>query len=401
MRSAHRAALALTLLSIAAFGVHAQTSPAVPQPNATVAATPFDPATSLQAPIALMLDVGSGRVLFEREANRRFIPASLTKIMTAYVAFELIAAGKLQPNQRFAMSDAAFDQWHQVGSTMFLNRGQSVSVDELLRAIMTVSANDGCIVLAEGASGSVERFVALMNDHARRLGMADSHFGSPNGWPDQGATYTTAHDLALLTQAMLIRHPALYRAYVGHREMTFNGIRQENHVPLMPSVIGADGIKTGFTNEAGYGLVGSAVRDGRRLAMVVGGYDRAWQRAKESRAFMEWGFAAWRVEHLFPADGVVAEARVQQGAARHLPLVSPLPYYLTLGHGESAGTVRLTVRYRGPLRAPLSKGAQVAELVIAAPGQPPRNLPLVAERNVAPAGALARLRNGLFGIVGL
>ena len=400
MPSARSAALALALLSIGAFGVHAQTAPP-PAKIAPAPAVPFDPAVSLQAPIALMLDVGSGRVLFEREAKRRFIPASLTKIMTAYVAFELIAAGKLQPNQRFVMSDPAFDQWHQVGSTMFLSRGQSVSVDELLRAIMTVSANDGCIVLAEGASGSVARFVALMNEHARRLGMADSHFGSPNGWPDQGATYTTAHDLALLTQAMLVRHPELYRAYVGHREMTFNGIRQENHVPLMPSVVGADGIKTGFTNEAGYGLVGSALRDGRRLVMVVGGYDRAWQRARESRAFMEWGFDAWRVQRLFAAEGVVAKAQVQQGASRRLPVVAPLAYYLTLGRGERAGDVRLAVRYRGPLRAPLRRGAQVAELVISAPGQPPRKLPLVAERSVAPAGVLARLRNGLLGIVGL
>lgn len=389
LRSA-AAALACAALTLTA---------AAQAPPSTPAA--FDPRTSLGAPIALMVDLGSGRTLFEREANRRFMPASLTKIMTAYTAFELIAAGKLHPGQAFAMSDGAFAQWHRVGSTMFLNRGQVVTVDDLLRGIMTVSANDGCIVLAEGASGSVAKFVALMNAEAKRLGMNDSHFGSPNGWPDQGATYTTAHDLALVTRAMLMRHPALYQAYVGHPEFTFNNIRQSNHVPIVGSVAGADGVKTGFTNEAGYGFVGSAVRNGRRLVMVVGGYDRAWQRARESRAFIEWGFGAWRTQRLFARGATIGEVRVQDGAAMRLPVNAPVPYYLTLGNGEDARQVKMTLRYSGPLRAPIAKGAEVAQLVVAAPGQPAHALPLYAEQSVAPAGALARLRNGVLGAVGL
>src|SRR5688572_651557 len=284
----------------------------------------------MTAPIAYMVDLGSGRALFEREANRRFMPASLTKIMTAYVAFEMFDEGRLHPNQRFIISDAAFDQWRGVGSRMFIGRGQSVSVDELLYGIMTVSANDGSIMLAEGASGSVSAFVARMNSTADRLGMRDSRFGSPNGWPDQGATYTTARDLAVLTQAMLLRYPQYYRRYVGHREMSFNGIRQENHVPLLGRVPGADGVKTGYTNEAGFGLVGSAVRNGRRVVMVVGGYDRAWQRARESRDFLEWGFSAWETRPLFAAGETVAQARVQSGADRHVPLAAPLPFSLTM-----------------------------------------------------------------------
>jgi D-alanyl-D-alanine carboxypeptidase (penicillin-binding protein 5/6) len=362
---------------------------------------PFAPEVNLAAPIAYLIDLGSGRVLFERESRRRFLPASLTKIMTAYVAFELIAAGRLHPNQRFTMSDAAFKQWQRVGSTMFLGRGQQVSVDELLHGIMTVSANDGCIVLAEGASGSVPAFVALMNAEAARLGMSDSHFGSPNGWPDQGATYTSARDLAILTRAMLTRHPAAYRRYVGHREMTFNGIRQDNHVPLIGRVEGADGVKTGFTNESGYGLVGSAVRNRRRLVMVVGGYDRAWQRARESRALIEWGFAAWRTRSLFAAGETVAWARVRGGAARSVPLSAPLAYYVTYPAGAAAPEVKVMLRYRGPLQAPLTKGKQVADLRISAPGQAPQDLPLQSAQSVAAAGPLARLRDGLFGIVGL
>ena len=396
-----RAALAAPLL-LAGLVAQAQAPAGVPT---TVSAyregDPFDPAVNLAAPTAYLIDLGSGRVLFERESRRRFLPASLTKIMTAYVAFELIQAGRLQPNQRFAMSDAAFAQWSQVGSTMFLGRGQVVSVDELLMGIMTVSANDGCVVLAEGASGSVANFVTLMNAEAKRLGMTDSHFGSPNGWPDQGATYTSARDLAILTRAMLIRHPAYYRHYVGHPGMTFNGISQNNHVPLFGRVAGADGVKTGFTNESGYGLVGSAARDGRRLVMVVGGYDRAWQRARESRALLEWGFSAWRTRRMFATGEAVGEANVQGGAARAVPLIAPMAYYVTYPVGGAPPSVKLTVRYEGPLGAPLVKGAEVAALRVSTPGEPPRDLPLLAGTSTGVAGPLARLRNGLLGLAWL
>ena len=396
-----RAALAAPLL-LATFVAQAQVPAGLPTAApAYREGAPFTPQTNLAAPIAYLIDLGSGRVLFEREPRRRFLPASLTKIMTAYVAFELMQAGRIQPNQRFAMSDGAFKQWHRVGSTMFLGRGQVVSVDELLTGIMTVSANDGCIVLAEGASGSVGAFVTLMNAEASKLGMADSHFGSPNGWPDQGATYTSARDLAILTRAILTRHPAYYRHYVGHPGMTFNGISQNNHVPLFGRVAGADGVKTGFTNESGYGLVGSAVRGGRRLVMVVGGYDRAWQRARESRALLEWGFSAWQTRKLFAAGATVAEAQVQGGAVRQVPLVAPLSYYVTYPASTAAPRVSLSVRYEGPLRAPLTKGAEVAALRVSTPGEPPRDLPLLAGASTATAGPLARLRNGLFGLVGL
>lgn len=396
-----RAALAAPLLLVT---IVAQAQVPASLPTAAPAyreGDPFDPATNLAAPIAYLIDLGSGRVLFEREPRRRFLPASLTKIMTAYVAFELMQAGRLQPNQRFAMSDSAFRQWHRVGSTMFLGRGQVVSIDELLQGIMTVSANDGCIVLAEGASGSVAAFVTLMNAEAKRLGMSDSHFGSPNGWPDQGATYTSARDLAILTRAMLTRHPAYYRHYVGHPGMTFNGISQDNHVPLFGRVAGADGVKTGFTNESGYGLVGSAVRGGRRLVMVVGGYDRAWQRARESRALLEWGFSAWQTRRLFAAGATVGEARVQGGTARRVPLIAPLAYSVTYPVGGRPPPVKLTLRYEGPLRAPLAKGAEVATLRISTPGEPPRDLPLLAGSATGVAGPLERLRNGLFGLAGL
>ncbi len=391
-------------LKMAPLGLVVLAAPAVPQvQTAAEAPSPLplvDPDTGVTAPIAMMLDLGSGRELYARGERRRFLPASLTKIMTAWVAFELIAAGRLDPRQRLTMSDAAFDNWHRVGSTMFLARGQVVTVDELLDGIMTVSANDGCIVLAEGASGSVAGFVALMNAEARRLGMTDSHFGTPNGWPDEGATYTSARDLAILTRAMITRHPALYRRYVGRTGMVFNGISQSNHVPLLGQLAGLDGVKTGFTNESGFGFVGSAARDGRRLVMVVAGYDNPRLRGRESRDFIEWGFGAWEARRLFGSDQTVGSARVQGGSARSVGLTSALPAYVTVPRGSPA-RYSLALRYQGPVRAPIRAGDPVGQLVVKVDGQEPSAIQLVAAQGVAEAGTIARLRNGVLEAIGL
>ena len=391
-------------LKLAPLALLALAAPAVPQvatPLSVSAPSPLiDPATGVTAPIALMLDLGSGRQLYARGERRRFLPASLTKIMTAWVAFELIGVGRLQPRQRFTMSDDAFAKWRRVGSTMFLARGQQVTVDELLDGIMTVSANDGCIVLAEGASGSVEGFVALMNAEARRLGMTDSHFGTPNGWPDEGATYTSARDLAILTRAMITRHPALYRRYVGRTGLVFNGITQNNHVPLLGEMAGVDGVKTGFTNESGFGFVGSAVRGGRRLVMVVAGYDRPRLRTSESRAFLDWGFGAWEAQRLFGGGATVGEAQVQGGSGRSVALTSPIAAFVTVPKGSPV-RYRLALRYQGPVRAPIRAGDAVGELVVEVDGQQPATIPLVAAQSVAVAGPIARLRNGVLAAVGL
>lgn len=351
------------------------------------------------APIALLIDVNGGRVLFERQSHRRFVPASLTKIMTSYVAFELIKAGKLRLDQRLRMSPDAFTQWHRVGSTMFLAQDSETSVAELLEGIVTVSANDGCVVLAEGAAGSVAAFTAMMNAAAKQLGLKDTHFHTANGWMDEGETYVSAADLAQLSTALITRHPDLYARFYGHERLAFRGIEQPNHNPLYGHVAGADGVKTGFTNEAGYGLVGSAIRDGRRLMMVVGGYDNGKVRARESRDFLEWGFAAFEAHPLFAEGATIGAAKVQGGAARSVDLVAPHPLALTLPRG--AGTrYTLALRYKGPLRAPIAKGDEVASLVVRVAGEGETRLPLVAAEAVPAAGTMARLRNGLFAMIG-
>lgn len=372
---------------------------AAPVPSAPAQVSDPLAMPEMTAPIALLIDVNGSRVLFERQSHRRFVPASLTKIMTSYVAFELIKAGKLRLDQRFRMSAEAYRQWHRVGSTMFLANGSDTSVAELLEGIVTVSANDGCVVLAEGVAGSVPAFTAMMNDEARKLGLRDMHFHTPNGWMDEGETYVSAADLATLSTALITRHPDLYRKFYGHERLAFRGIEQPNHNPLYGHVAGADGVKTGFTNEAGYGLVGSAVRDGRRLMMVVGGYDNGKVRARESRNFLEWGFAAFDAHPIYEAGASVGTARVQGGEAREVALVAPHQLALTLPRGSNARH-GMAVRYKGPLRAPIAKGDRVATLVVRVPGEGETLLPLVAADNVAEAGPVARLRNGLLAMFG-
>jgi len=351
------------------------------------------------APIALMVDVNSGRVLYERQSHRRFVPASLTKIMTSYVAFELIAQGKLKLDQKFRMKPETFRQWNRVGSTMFLGNNSETTVADLLEGIVTVSANDGCVVLGEGIAGSVPAFTAMMNAEAKKLGMKDTHYNTPNGWMDEGQTYVSAADLATLSSALITRHPDLYHRFYGHERAEFNGIQQNNHNPLYGHTDGADGVKTGFTNEAGYGLVGTAIRNGRRLMMVVGGYDRPNDRARQSRAFIEWGFAAWDSQPLFPAGTHIGEAQVQGGRDRSVGLVAPHALALTLPKG-AAGHPTLVIRYKGPLKAPVVKGEPVATLVVRMPGQPDEQLPLQAAESVAKGGLYSRLRNGMLAMLG-
>lgn len=371
---------------------------AVPDVPAVVADPRVPPAELAPVPIALLVDLGSGQTLYAKDENRRFVPASITKVMTLYVAFELIARGQLNPATVFRMSDDAARHWRNVGSTMFLDRGMAVSVHDLLMGIANVSANDGCVVLAEGAAGSVPNWIALMNAEARRLGMKDSHFGTPNGWMDEGQTYVSARDLATLASAMITRHPDLYRAYIGHEITTINGITQRNHDPILGKVEGADGIKTGFTNQAGYGFVGSAIRGGRRLVMVVAGVDRPKDRAHAAAALMDWGFAAFDSRPLFAAGARVGEAEVQGGAARTVALATPAAYSAASPHGTRA-PVSLRIVYDGPLVAPIRKGTVVADLEIRVGDQPPHRRPLMAAEDVERAGLLRRLFNGLAGLV--
>ncbi len=365
-----------------------------PQPASLASAMTSPPPQAAPAPVALLVDLGSGRTLYARDAERPFLPASVTKTMTAYVAFELMAKGRLHPEQTFTESADAYRHWHNTGSQMFLAYGQPVSVDTLLQGIMTVSANDGCVVLAEGAAGSVANWVALMNDTARRLGMSQSHFGTPNGYMDHGNTYVSARDLVRLADAMITRYPAYYHRYVGHPGMTWNGIAQRNHDPTLGIVPGADGIKTGYTGEAHYNFLGSAERNGRRLVMVLAGVPRPNERAKAARALMEWGFAQWDSQPLLAAGERAGTVDVEGGEEPTLSLVAPRAYYASVPHGTHL-PVEMRVITRGPVMAPVARGAEIATLEVRVAGEAPIRLPLVAGSAVPEGGMLARLRASL------
>src|SRR5688572_20963463 len=308
-----------------------------------------------EIPVALLIDLSSGQTLFAREADRRFVPASVTKVMTAYTAFRLIEQGKLSPETQVTISAEVAELWSGEGSSMFLKAGDRVTVGELLLGITTVSANDASVALAVAATGSQEAWLALMNENAAELGLRDTHFGTPNGWPDGGRTYTSARDLAALAEALTTRYPGLYRRYFGHRGLSYRNVAQDNHDPITGVVEGADGMKTGFTRESGYNFLGSAERGGRRLVMVIAGAPRASIRNQTARDLMRWGFDAFETRVILPAEIPVGRARVQNGAEDSVALETSGEVLASVPPGN-AGAASLTVRYRGPIEAPVAKG---------------------------------------------
>lgn len=369
----------------------------------TAAAPPY----SSEAPIAYMKDLSSGAVLYDKGGRTRIPPASMAKMMTAHVAFRLIQRGELKLDTMFTVRPETWQRWHgpQAGSTMFLSAGEQVSVENLLHGIVTLSGNDACVVLAEGIAGTEQAFVAQMNEEAKRLGLQNSRFGTSNGWPDEGVTVVTAEDLASLAQATIEETPDLYKKFYAARSFTWGktmggaDINQANRNPILGKIPGADGLKTGHTQEAGYGFTGSAEQDGRRLVMVVAGLDSFNGRIAESVRFMDWGFKAWKSQPLFKQGATVDMAPVQLGSATSVSLVAPQNLAVTLPRSASAN-ISVKVAYVGPIKAPIAKGQKIAELIVSTPDTPPQVMPLVAGEEVTEAGIFGRLWNGLKSLFG-
>jgi D-alanyl-D-alanine carboxypeptidase (penicillin-binding protein 5/6) len=360
------------------------------------------------APIAFMEDLSSGAVLYNRDADRRMPPASMAKMMTVYVAFEMVKKGELKLDQTFPVRPETWQKWHgpQAGSTMFLSPNENVSVENLLKGIVTLSGNDACVVLAEGISGTEQTFTDRMNDAAKRLGLSNSHFGTANGWPDNGVTYVTARDLAHLASATIKDFPDLYKRFYSLPSFTWgktlgagSDITQANRDPLLGRVAGADGLKTGHTDEAGYGFTGSAQQNGRRLVMVVAGLTSSTGRAEESVRFMEWGFRAWQAKPVVAKGKQVGTAEVQMGSSSSVGLVAPEQLTVALPAGavpQMAGKIV----YEGPIKAPIKAGQHVADLVITSAGLPEQHLPLVAAEDVGEAGFFGRAWAGFKSLFG-
>ena len=372
---------------------------------ATAAAPPFDTV----APIAYMMDLSSGAVLYAKDSDRRIPPASMAKMMTTHVAFDLIKRGELQPSRMCTVRPETWQRWHgpQAGSTMFLSPGEQVSVQNLLHGIVTLSGNDATVVLAECISGTEAAFVALMNRESQELGLANSNWGNPVGWPDNGVTYTTARDLATLAASTIREYPDLYRQYYGQREFTWGrtmgsgqAITQGNRNPLLGKVQGADGLKTGHTEEAGYGFTGSAEQNGRRIVMVVAGLDSFNQRVEESVKFMDWGFRAWQTRPLLNQNEKVGEAQVQLGSDDRVGLVAPRAVAVTYPSGLGQN-IRARIVYQGPVKAPIQQGQHIADLHVQIEGMPAQITPLHAEKAVGEAGIFGRIWAGLKSLLGM
>lgn len=368
----------------------------------TAAAPPYES----PARVAYMVDLSSGAVLYDKGADIRMPPASMAKMMTVYVAFDLIKQGKLKLDQKFTVRPETWRQWHgpQAGSTMFLEAGEQVSVSDLLHGIVTLSGNDACVVLAEGIMGTEAAFVAQMNAKAKQIGLTGSHFGNTMGWPDGGVTHVTARDLAKLARATIEDFPELYKEFYPKTEFSRKltdgkTITQPNRDPLLGRVAGADGLKTGHTEEAGYGFTGSAEQNGRRLIMVVAGLDSFNGRIEESVRFIEWGFKAWSTRPLAAKGKRLETADVQMGDASEVGLVAPRNLAVTFPTGASAN-MQVKVAYNGPIKAPIKAGQHVADLVVTTADSPPQVMPLVAESDVGEAGFFRRAWAGLMSFFG-
>jgi D-alanyl-D-alanine carboxypeptidase (penicillin-binding protein 5/6) len=338
---------------------------------------------------AILIDLTADTVLFEKNADRAIPPASMSKIMTAYMVFKRLQDGDLSLDDTFLVSEKA---WRKGGSKMFVEVGDRVAVRDLLRGMIVQSGNDASIVLAEGIAGSEEAFAEQMNEAARELGMDDSSFANATGWPDPNHRMSV-RDLAILASVLIRDFPEFYDLY-SEEEFTWHEIRQSNRNPLLYRNLGVDGLKTGHTEEAGYCLTASAERNGRRLVMVVTGLDSPKQRAEESERLIEWGFREFTAERLFEAGEVVEQAEVWQGEEETVPLMVAQDAVMAIRR-DARDDLKVRVTYDGPIPAPVEKGQRLATLTVEAPDMPPRSFPLLAGESVEQLGPIGRLLDGV------
>jgi D-alanyl-D-alanine carboxypeptidase (penicillin-binding protein 5/6) len=373
-----------------------------------LAATPAlaqAPAYTTAAPIAFLKDLQTGRILLAKDADKRIPPASMGKMMSVYVAFKLIKSGEANLEQPILVREETWKKWNNQGSTMFLDVNSQVSVENLLHGIVTLSGNDACVVLAEGLGGTEANYVALMNREAKRLGLKSSNFANTNGWPDPNE-YVTARDLAMIAEATIRDFPDLYARFYQKEGFTWGktmgagqAITQGNRNPLLGKVAGADGLKTGHTEEAGYGFTGSAVQNGRRLVMVVAGLPSFGTRVSASVDFMNWGFAAWQNIPLGKKGQVMGKVAISGAADPSIDAVAGKDLFVTLPRGF--GMERKTsVEALPGLSAPLKAGQQVGNLVVTMPGQQPLKAPLVTPVAIEEAGMFRRAWNWLMSFFG-
>ncbi len=338
---------------------------------------------------AILIDLQSGQELYAKNADVPLHPASMSKLMTALMVFERLADGSLSLDDTLPVSEKA---WRKGGSKMFVDLGSRVRVEDLLHGIIVQSGNDACIVVAEALGGTEEAFSEQMTKRGRELGLTHSVFKNASGWPDPDHLMS-ARDLATLATIIIQQYPQYYKIF-GEKEFTYNNIRQHARNPLLYQDIGADGLKTGHTEEAGYGLTASAVRDGRRLVMVLAGLQRPGDRAREAAGLLDYGYRNFKNYQLFARGDAVEQADVWLGNAGSVPLLVQEDVWVSLT-ADGRRDLRVKVVYDGPIPAPIANGSQVAELEITAPGLEPRRIPLIAGDTVQAASMFGRMSSAL------
>lgn len=334
---------------------------------------------------AILIDMSTGTVLMEKNPDQRMPTASMSKVMTMYMVFDRLKSGRLSLDDTLPVSERA---WRIQGSKMFVELGNQIKVEDLIRGVIIQSGNDACVVFAEALSGTEEAFATAMTEKAKSIGMTSSNFMNSSGWPHP-EHYSTVRDLATLATRLIADFPEYYH-YYRETEFTYHGIKQGNRNPLLYRNMGVDGIKTGHTEEAGYGLIASGERNGRRLVLVVSGLPNMQARADESARLMEWGWREFDAYSLFQAGETVDQLPVWMGQASSIPLVVEEEVKLTLNSVQRRG-LKVTLVGEAPVEAPVAKGTRLAKLRLEAPDMPTREISLVAGADVGRMGLLARM----------
>ncbi len=343
----------------------------------------LEPPTTL-ATQAYAMDYDTGATLYEKEPDTKMPTSSMSKVMTSMVVFDAVKSGKISLEQELPVSEKA---WSTQGSKTFVDINKPAKVIDLIRGMIIQSGNDACVVLAEGISGTEEAFAELLNKKAADLGMKNSHFVDASGLPDPNH-YSTPRDLAIMARDLIMNYPEEYKIY-SEKEFTYNNIKQGNRNPLLYSYPGADGVKTGHAEEAGYGVIGSAVMNGRRVILVINGTKSMQERADESRKLMDWSLRNFKNVEIAKKGQTYAEAPVILGMAKAVKLTVDRNVKMTLP-SMASNDVKIKVVYPAPLKAPVKAGEPAGKLVFEIPNLPTQEVPLVTMDNVEESGFFAR-----------
>ncbi len=342
--------------------------------------TPTWALQSTKAKQALVLDYETGQVLLAKEADKRMPTSSMSKVMTTYMVFDALKQGHIKLDSEFRVSDKA---WAKGGSKMFVPQGKKVTVEDLLRGVIVQSGNDATIVLAEGLAESEENFARKMTAKAHEIGMKNSNFMNASGWPDP-EHYSTTEDLALMARRMIEDFPEYYKLF-AETEFTYSNIKQQNRNPLLYRNIGADGLKTGHTEAGGYGLIGTAVKDGRRVMMVVNGLESEKDRANESVRLIEWALDSFTNIDLVKKGDVVTQADVALGKSLSVPLVIHQDIKVTVPKVPK-DSYSVEVTYKSPLVAPIAAGTEVGTFKVIVPNSESLSYPIFTAEPVEKLG---------------